>query len=60
MFDNPLTIRSIVNSMKVGVITALIGGILAFAIGYTVTRTRLPGRRRSTSSPPCRSRSPAW
>jgi iron(III) transport system permease protein len=45
MFDNPLTITSIVNSMKVGVITAVIGGTLAFAIGYTVTRSRAPGRR---------------
>ena len=45
MFDNPLTITSIVNSLKVGVITAVIGGILAFAIGYTVTRSRAPWRR---------------
>ena len=45
MFDNPLTITSIINSMKVGVITAIIGGMLAFAIGYTVTRSRAPGRR---------------
>ena len=36
MFDNPLTITSMINSMKVGVITAVIGGVLAFAIGYTV------------------------
>jgi iron(III) transport system permease protein len=45
MLDNPLTITSIINSMKVGVITAVIGGTLAFAIGYTVTRSRAPGRR---------------
>ncbi len=45
MFDNPLTITSIVNSLKVGVITAVVGGILAFAIGYTVTRSRAPWRR---------------
>ena len=45
MFDNPLTITSIVNSMKVGVITAVAGGVLAFAIGYTVTRSRAPWRR---------------
>ncbi len=44
MFDNPLTITSIVNSVKVGVIAAACGGVLAFAIGYTVTRTRIPGR----------------
>ena len=31
--------------MKVGVITALIGGALAFAIGYTVNRTHVPGRK---------------
>jgi iron(III) transport system permease protein len=45
MFDNPLTITSIINSMKVGVVTAIIGGVLAFAIGYTITRTRSPARR---------------
>lgn len=45
MFDNPLTVTSIVNSMKVGVITAIMGGIFSFAIGYTVTRSRAPGRR---------------
>jgi iron(III) transport system permease protein len=45
MFDNPLTITSIINSMKVGVITAIVGGILSFAIGYTVTRSRAPWRR---------------
>ncbi|HYZ21918.1 MAG TPA: iron ABC transporter permease [Rhodopila sp.] len=45
MFDNPLTVTSIVNSLKVGIITAVVGGVLAFAIGYTVTRSRAPGRR---------------
>jgi iron(III) transport system permease protein len=45
MFDNPLTITSIINSLKVGVITAVIGGVLAFAIGYTITRSRAPWRR---------------
>jgi iron(III) transport system permease protein len=45
MFDNPLTITSIINSMKVGIITAVIGGILSFAIGYTITRSRAPFRR---------------
>ncbi len=44
LFDNPLAIRSIVNTMQVGLITAAFGGLLAFAIGYTVTRTRLPAR----------------
>ena len=36
IFDNPLTIRSIWNTMEVGIITAVAGGALAFAIGYTV------------------------
>ncbi len=45
VFDNPLTMLSIWNTLKVGVITALIGGALAFAIGYTVNRTQVPGRK---------------
>jgi iron(III) transport system permease protein len=45
IFDNPLTMRSIWNTMEVGLITALIGGVLAFAIGYTVHRSRAPARR---------------
>jgi iron(III) transport system permease protein len=45
LFDNPLALRSIVNTMEVGLITALVGGVLAFAIGYTVNRTNLTGRR---------------
>jgi iron(III) transport system permease protein len=45
LFSNPLALRSIENTMEVGVITALIGGAFAFAIGYTVNRTRLPGRK---------------
>ncbi|HEX2215847.1 MAG TPA: iron ABC transporter permease [Xanthobacteraceae bacterium] len=44
LFDNPLAIRSIVNTMEVGFITAIVGGVFAFAIGYTINRTRLPGR----------------
>jgi iron(III) transport system permease protein len=44
VFDNPLTMLSIWNTLKVGVITALVGGALAFAIGYTVNRTRVGGR----------------
>ena len=44
IFDNPLTIRSIYNAIEVGLITAVVGGALAFAIGYTIHRTRLPGR----------------
>ena len=45
IFDNPLTIRSIYNAVVVGLITAVVGGALAFAIGYTVHRTHVPGRR---------------
>jgi iron(III) transport system permease protein len=45
VFDNPLTMLSIWNTLKVGVITALVGGVLAFAIGYTVNRTTVAGRR---------------
>jgi iron(III) transport system permease protein len=44
LFDNPLAMRSIVNTMEVGLVTALFGGVLAFAIGYTIHRTRLPAR----------------
>ena len=45
LFANPLALRSIYNTMEVGLITALIGGVLAFAIGYTINRTSLPARR---------------
>lgn len=45
IFDNPLTMRSIYNAVEVGVITAVIGGALAFAIGYTIHRTQVTGRR---------------
>lgn len=45
IFDNPLTVRSIWNTMKVGVLTAIVGGILSFAIGYTIHRTNVAGRR---------------
>jgi iron(III) transport system permease protein len=45
VFDNPLTMRSIYNAVEVGIITALVGGTLAFALGYTIHRTHLPGRR---------------
>src|SRR5262249_59734451 len=45
IFQNPLTVRSIWNTMEVGLVTAVLGGLLAFAIGYTVTRTQTPARR---------------
>jgi iron(III) transport system permease protein len=44
LFDNPLALRSIVNTMEVGFVTAIIGGVLAFAIGYTVNRTNVAAR----------------
>src|SRR5262249_2728954 len=45
VFDNPLTMRSIWNTMEVGLMTAVVGGIIAFAIGYTVHRSNAPARR---------------
>ncbi|MGA2567879.1 MAG: iron ABC transporter permease [Pseudolabrys sp.] len=45
IFDNPLTLNSIYNAVEVGVVTAVAGGTLAFAIGYTIHRTHVPGRR---------------
>jgi iron(III) transport system permease protein len=45
LFANPLALRSIVNTMEVGLVTAIVGGLFAFAIGYTINRTTLPGRR---------------
>jgi len=45
LFGNPLTMLSIVNTVEVALITAAVGGVLAFAIGYTVNRSTLPGRR---------------
>ena len=45
LFRNPLTLRSIVNSLTVGAAAAIFGGALAFAVAYTVHRTRLPGSR---------------
>jgi len=44
IFDNPLTMRSIWNTLEVGVITALVGGVFSFALGYTIYRTRVSGR----------------
>jgi iron(III) transport system permease protein len=45
IFDNPLTLNSIYNAVEVGIVTAVIGGALAFAIGYTIHRTNVRGRR---------------
>jgi iron(III) transport system permease protein len=45
LFANPLAWRSVANTMEVGLMTALAGGVLAFAIGYTIHRTSAPARR---------------
>jgi len=45
LFANPLTMLSIENTVEVGLMTAVAGGALAFAIGYTVNRTSVPGRK---------------
>jgi len=45
IFENPLTMNSIYNALEVGIVTACAGGVLAFAIGYTIHRTHLAGRR---------------
>ena len=61
VFDNPLTMLSIWNTLKVGVITAVIGGALAFAIGYTVNRTQRAGPPRDRPAVHAsRSPFPAW
>jgi iron(III) transport system permease protein len=45
LFANPMTLDAIMNTIKVGFMTAAVGGVLAFAIGYTVVRSRAPFRR---------------
>ena len=45
LLSNPQTLDALVNTLEVGVVTAVLGGVLAFGIGYTVVRTRAPGRR---------------
>lgn len=45
LFANPLTWRSVVNTFEIGLVTAIVGGVLAFSISYTVYRTNLAGRR---------------
>ncbi len=44
LFADPHTMLSIWNSLIVGVTTAALGSVLCFALGYTIVRTRLPGR----------------
>ncbi len=61
MFDNPLTMLSIWNTMKVGVITAVVGGVAG--LRHRLHDQPHPGPRpqgRSTSCRPSRSPSPAW
>lgn len=45
LFDNPLTMRSIWNSLEVGCGAAIAGGLLAFTVAYTVQRSNSPLRR---------------
>src|SRR4029078_9781264 len=44
IFDNPLTLKSIYNAVEVGIITAVIGGAPALAIGSTIQRASVAGR----------------
>ena len=59
IFDNPLTMNSIYNALEVGIITAAVGGTLAFAIGYTIHRTNVRGPAQHRSGTTCRWRFPA-
>jgi len=59
MFANPLVLRSVINTMEVGLITAVAGGVLAFAIGYTWHAPMCRDAGRSTWWRPCQWRSPA-
>lgn len=45
LFESALVWRSFWNTLEVGLISALLGGLLAFAISYTTHRTDLPFRR---------------
>lgn len=45
LFANPMTMRSISNSLIVGGMAAILGGALAFALAYTVQRTDARLRR---------------
>ncbi len=40
----PATLRSIVNALQMGAISAVAGGLLAFVFAYAIHRSRLPGR----------------
>jgi iron(III) transport system permease protein len=45
LFESALVWRSFWNTLEVGLISALLGGLLAFAISYTIHRTHAPFRR---------------
>ena len=45
VFTNQQAMQSVWNTIIIGIATALIGGVLAFAIGYTVQRNNAPARR---------------
>lgn len=44
LFSNSLTLLSMKNTLEIGGITAVVGGLVSFSIGYTVYRTKLPFR----------------
>ncbi|WP_245513324.1 ABC transporter permease [Enterovirga rhinocerotis] len=45
LWASPLVWRSFRNTLEVGFLSAFVGGLLAFALAYTINRTRLPFRR---------------
>src|SRR5262249_52957313 len=45
VFDNPITMASVWTPLEVGVTPAVAGGAPAFALGYTIHRTQVGGRR---------------
>lgn len=45
LFSNSLTMLSLANTLKIGVVTAIVGGLLSFALAYSIYRTKLPFRR---------------
>ncbi len=45
LFESALVWRSFWNTLEVGIISALVGGVLAFALSYTIHRTNMPFRR---------------
>ncbi len=45
IWEDDQILRSIWNTVEIGVLTAVIGGAIGFAISYTTTRTTAPARR---------------